>query len=84
MRIVKVFTYILLAGVILSLVQSTVIAAALLLGVMVLWGAFFRPEALFGLLAFGLTASLLERYPLTIMGFMALLIATAAVRGREG
>lgn len=84
MRIVKVFAYIFLAALILSLVQSTIVAAALLLGVVILWGAFFRPEALFGLLAFGLITSLLERYPLATMGVVALLVATDAARSRDG
>ncbi|QYE35131.1 hypothetical protein KZX46_20865 [Polymorphobacter sp. PAMC 29334] len=80
----KVLAYIVLAGVILSLVQSTIIAAALLLAVMILWGAFFRPEALFGLLAFGLFASTLERYPLATLSALALFAAIDAARGRHG
>jgi hypothetical protein len=78
----KVTAYIVLACVVLSLVQSTVVAAALLLAVTILWGAFFRPEALFALLAFGLIAGLLERFPLATLGVLALFAAIDA-RGAD-
>jgi hypothetical protein len=80
---VKVLAYIVLAGLVLSLVQSTIVAAALLLSLTLLWGAFFRPEALFGLLAFGLIATLMEKHPLATLSLLALAATIDAARGRR-
>ena len=73
------FLILLIASLALSLLQHAIVALAIVLVLAILWGAYYRPAELFGLLAFSLVAHLLGKIPgpalalLAFVGLMALI-----------
>lgn len=66
----RLLGFILVAGIALRLLQLAIVAGLIALALLILWGAFSRPQETFGLLFLGLLGALLQNYPLAFAGLM--------------